>query len=47
MIAKGNEIDFRANLKNVKSDKFKLEEEKEVRFVFVNYFSYTVKAQKF
>ncbi|GIX67820.1 troponin I 4 [Caerostris extrusa] len=29
MIAKTSEIDFRANLKNVKSNKFKLEEEEE------------------
>jgi len=29
MIAKTSEIDFRANLKTVKSNKFKLEEEEE------------------
>lgn len=31
-VAKTSEIDFRANLKNVKSNKFKLGEEEEVRF---------------
>lgn len=33
MIAKGSDVDFRANLKTVKSNKFKLEEEEEVKYL--------------